>query len=139
NAVDVRVVRPQNGSERVTEPCRPTGSGHGATGVAGSAAGVDDPAARLPAAARPAGKEVTSRLRVSAVRANAQAGKSRRESAMAKKAKASATSAAAPESVATIISRKAPGPEVVLVGGMPAGGKTTATQPLTDQGYARLN
>lgn len=29
--------------------------------------------------------------------------------------------------------------EVVLVGGMPAGGKTTATKKYTDQGYVRLN
>jgi len=57
---------------------------------------------------------------------------------MAKKAKAAAASAA-PESVETIISRKAPGPEVVLVGGMPAGGKTTITSVLTKQGYERLN
>lgn len=29
--------------------------------------------------------------------------------------------------------------EVILVGGMPAGGKTTITGPFVDKGYERLN
>src|SRR5262245_49277972 len=43
------------------------------------------------------------------------------------------------ESPTPATAKKSASQEVVLVGGMPAGGKTTITRQYTEQGYQRLN
>jgi HAD superfamily hydrolase (TIGR01662 family) len=60
---------------------------------------------------------------------------------MPPRSRKSATEAPAPpaEAPAAAAARKLTAQEVVLVGGMPAGGKTTVTRQYTEQGYQRLN
>jgi HAD superfamily hydrolase (TIGR01662 family) len=66
--------------------------------------------------------------------------KAAKKAASGKRRPSKAAPAPAPASVTSPGTAKKPtGQEVVLVGGMPAGGKTTFTRTLTEQGYQRLN